>query len=211
MTRLACMEIISAVVAHRDIFISKCRIPLRTLIFIINSQGISPINIITVSWPWRGPSHPHKIVKIFHFREKCFGQIWLLGGQLVWWARSSKVKVKFWATLIYAPVYCMDEEWQGSSECVCRSWGCHQGLHAVQRHLVWWPYHQCLASSCWGPTSSTSKFWISRKRCHFTFKDYKHMDTDSLWSDVNNQPLLGVIRKQGECPFWHKSSEVRYI
>ena len=51
------------------------------------------------NWPSGGPKHPHKIVKFFS-RIFFLGQFWPLGGQLVWWARSSKVKVIFWVTLI---------------------------------------------------------------------------------------------------------------
>ncbi len=52
------------------------------------------------NWPLGGPNHPHKTLKFFDFPEFFFGHFWPLGGQLVWWARSSKVKVKFWVTLI---------------------------------------------------------------------------------------------------------------
>ena len=50
------------------------------------------------NWPSGGPNHTHKIFSIF---ANFFGHFWPIGGQLVGWARSSKVKVKFWVTLMH--------------------------------------------------------------------------------------------------------------
>ncbi len=62
------------------------------------------------NWPSGGPDYPHKIMKFY--QGQIFAiflrQFWPFGGQLVWWARSSEVKIKFWVTLginfMYFPI-----------------------------------------------------------------------------------------------------------